>query len=183
MENQKEEENVENWSEAVEDLVAAGDTDGAISLLETRVSNLQSLSSSNPAVLLQLASALGDLASLYSSKRFSLKADDLRSRASLLKHQALSRYPFLSLSFLLFLCSENWSLCLVAEKMWDAKGGIWNFEFLRRLIFDVWVINGVKNRILIFWEFFFIRNKTEGVLAKFSSSLLWKKRPKITSNK
>jgi hypothetical protein len=109
MENRKEEENVENWSEAVEDLVATGDTDGAISLLETRVSNLQSLSSSNPAVLLQLASALGDLASLYSSKGFSLKADDLRSRASLLKHQALSRYPvlFLSLSFLLFLCSEN----------------------------------------------------------------------------
>ncbi|XP_062172301.1 uncharacterized protein LOC133877870 [Alnus glutinosa] len=91
MENRKEEENVENWSEAVEDLVATGDTDGAISLLETRVSNLQSLSSSNPAVLLQLASALGDLASLYSSKGFSLKADDLRSRASLLKHQALSR--------------------------------------------------------------------------------------------
>ncbi|KAE8037596.1 hypothetical protein FH972_010172 [Carpinus fangiana] len=90
MEYQKEEENVESWSEAVEDLVAAGDTDGAISLLETRVSNIQSLNSSNPAVLLQLASALGDLASLYSSKGFSLKADDLRCRASLLKHQALS---------------------------------------------------------------------------------------------
>lgn len=90
MENQKEEGNVESWSEAVEDLVAAGDTDGAISLLETRVSNLQSLSSSNPAVILQLASALGDLASLHSSKGFSLKADDLRSRASVLKHQALS---------------------------------------------------------------------------------------------
>jgi hypothetical protein len=107
MEYQKEEENVESWSEAVEDLVAAGDTDGAISLLETRVSNIQSLNSSNPAVLLQLASALGDLASLYSSKGFSLKADDLRCRASLLKHQALSGYPFRSLSFLLFVCSEN----------------------------------------------------------------------------
>lgn len=103
MENQKE-ENVESWSEAVEDLVAAGDTDGAISLLETRVSNIQALSSSNPAVLLQLASALGDLASLYSSKGFSLKADDLRSQASLLKHKALSGYPFLS-------------FCLFAEKI------------------------------------------------------------------
>ncbi|KAG2674314.1 hypothetical protein I3843_13G113200 [Carya illinoinensis] len=90
MENQREEENVENWSEAVEDLVAAGDNDGAISLLETHVSKLQTLASSNTAVL-QLTSALNDLANLYSSKGFSLKADDLRSRASLLKHQVLSR--------------------------------------------------------------------------------------------
>jgi hypothetical protein len=78
----------ENWSEAVEDLVHSGDTDGAISLLETHVSNLQTLNSSSPA----LASALTDLATLYSSKGFSLKADDLRSQASLLKLQALSWY-------------------------------------------------------------------------------------------
>ncbi|KAK4607220.1 hypothetical protein RGQ29_001157 [Quercus rubra] len=76
-----------NWSEAVEDLLDAGDTDGAISLLETQVSKLQTLNSSNSA----LASALGDLATLYSSKGFSLKADDLRSRAQLLKLQPLSR--------------------------------------------------------------------------------------------
>lgn len=76
----------ENWSEAVEDLVHSGDTDGAISLLETHVSNLQTLNLSSPA----LASALTDLATLYSSKGFSLKADDLRSQASLLKLQALS---------------------------------------------------------------------------------------------
>lgn len=81
-----------NWSEAVEDLLDAGDTDGAISLLETQVSKLQTLNSSNSA----LASALGDLATLYSSKGFSLKADDLRSRAQLLKLQPLSRYLSLS---------------------------------------------------------------------------------------
>nr|POE75052.1 hypothetical protein CFP56_15841 [Quercus suber] len=75
-----------NWSEAVEDLLDAGDSDGAISLLETQVSKLQTLNSSNSA----LASALGDLATLYSSKGFSLKADDLRSRAQLLKLQPLS---------------------------------------------------------------------------------------------
>ncbi|KAK7815857.1 hypothetical protein CFP56_001071, partial [Quercus suber] len=83
-----------NWSEAVEDLLDAGDSDGAISLLETQVSKLQTLNSSNSA----LASALGDLATLYSSKGFSLKADDLRSRAQLLKLQPLSRYLSLSLS-------------------------------------------------------------------------------------
>ncbi|XP_075633145.1 uncharacterized protein LOC142605605 isoform X2 [Castanea sativa] len=76
-----------NWSEAVEDLLDAGDTDGAISLLETQVSKLQTLNSSNSA----LASALGDLATLYSSKGFSLKADGLRSLAQLLKLQPLSR--------------------------------------------------------------------------------------------
>ncbi|XP_050285363.1 uncharacterized protein LOC126724952 [Quercus robur] len=76
-----------NWSEAVEDLLDAGDTDGAIALLETQVSKLQTLNSSNSA----LASALGDLATLYSSKGFSLKADDLRSQAQLLKLQPLSR--------------------------------------------------------------------------------------------
>lgn len=126
MENQREEENVENWSEAVEDLVAAGDTDGAISLLETHVSKLQTLASSNATVLLQLTSALADLANLYSSKGFSLKADDLRSRASLLKHQVLSRYhlsssfpPFSFLSVLMFR-----KLLLVTSKMRDQKESI-----------------------------------------------------------
>lgn len=125
MENQREEENVENWSEAVEDLVAAGDNDGAISLLETHVSKLQTLASSNTAVL-QLTSALNDLANLYSSKGFSLKADDLRSRASLLKHQVLSRYH-LSSSFLPFSFVSVFmfrKLLLVASKMRDQKEGI-----------------------------------------------------------
>lgn len=92
-----------NWSEAVEDLLDAGDTDGAISLLETQVSKLQTLNSSNSA----LASALGDLATLYSSKGFSLKADDLRSRAQLLKLQPLSRYLSLSFSPLCLVVGET----------------------------------------------------------------------------
>ncbi|XP_004291672.1 PREDICTED: coiled-coil domain-containing protein R3HCC1L isoform X2 [Fragaria vesca subsp. vesca] len=74
----------DNWSEAVEDLVTSGDTDAAISVLESVISNLENkgLPDSGPP---ELASALSDLAELYSSKGFSLKADDLQSRASLIK--------------------------------------------------------------------------------------------------
>ncbi|KAF4371033.1 hypothetical protein G4B88_002962 [Cannabis sativa] len=81
----------ENWSESVEDLLTAGDTDAAISLLESVISNLQiqtsseSESYSHP----QLPSALNDLARLYSSKGFSLKADQLHSRASTIQHRLL----------------------------------------------------------------------------------------------
>ncbi|KAJ4704884.1 coiled-coil domain-containing protein R3HCC1L-like [Melia azedarach] len=70
-----------NWSEAVEDLVAAGDTDAAISLLESTVSKLENEESTSESVNLQLASALTNLANLYSSKGFSLKSDHLLSRA------------------------------------------------------------------------------------------------------
>ncbi|KAB2012745.1 hypothetical protein ES319_D09G111900v1 [Gossypium barbadense] len=77
----------ESWSEKVEDLVAAGDTQGAISFLENLISQLQTASSSDD---LRLPSALSDLASLYSSIGFSLKSDQLLSRASLLKHHAHS---------------------------------------------------------------------------------------------
>lgn len=72
----------ENWSEKVEDLVDAGDVESAISLLESVV---QTLNPSDSASQLPLASALSDLADLYSSKGFSLKADHLQSRASVLK--------------------------------------------------------------------------------------------------
>ncbi|KAL5574576.1 hypothetical protein UlMin_016275 [Ulmus minor] len=77
----------ENWSEQVEDLIAAGDADAAISVLESVVSNLQTLtpSGSDP----QLASALTQLAKLYSSKGFSLKADHLFSRAYLIQQRLL----------------------------------------------------------------------------------------------
>ncbi|XP_054811090.1 uncharacterized protein LOC129312477 [Prosopis cineraria] len=78
----------DNWSEAVEDLVAKGDTESAISLLESLLPNLETLSSSQQPSQLQLASLLTDLAKLYSSKGLSLKADDLQARASLLKHRA-----------------------------------------------------------------------------------------------
>ncbi|KAJ4826816.1 hypothetical protein Tsubulata_016036 [Turnera subulata] len=73
----------ENWSEAAEDLVAAGDTEAAISLLEAVVSKLE-----NQPPPLELASALTELAKLYSSKHFSLKSDDLLSRASLIRERA-----------------------------------------------------------------------------------------------
>ncbi|XP_020572813.1 coiled-coil domain-containing protein R3HCC1L [Phalaenopsis equestris] len=76
---------VEGWSEAVEDLVDKGDVDRAIFLLESVVLKLESLtvSSPEPGVQLQLATALSDLADLQSSKDLSIKADKIRSRALL----------------------------------------------------------------------------------------------------
>lgn len=73
------------WSEAVEDLVDKGDVDGAISLLQSVVSKLESLTVSSPesGVQLQLTTALGDLAYLQSSKNFSLKAEELCSHTLL----------------------------------------------------------------------------------------------------
>ncbi|XVE59661.1 hypothetical protein DITRI_Ditri05aG0063700 [Diplodiscus trichospermus] len=79
-----------NWSEEVEDLVAAGDTQGAISFLENLLSKLQTTTSSSSSDDLRLASAFSDLASLYSSIGFSLKADELLSGASVLKQRAHS---------------------------------------------------------------------------------------------
>ncbi|KAK3205596.1 hypothetical protein Dsin_019642 [Dipteronia sinensis] len=70
-----------NWSEEVEDLVAAGDTEAAIALLETTVSKLEALDPTNESATLQLASALTNLANIYASKGFSLKSDHLLSRA------------------------------------------------------------------------------------------------------
>ncbi|XP_028808300.1 coiled-coil domain-containing protein R3HCC1L [Neltuma alba] len=82
----------ENWSEAVEDLVAKGDSESAIFFLESLLPNLETLSSSQQSSQLQLASLLTELAKLYSSKGLSLKADELESRASLLKHRASRCY-------------------------------------------------------------------------------------------
>ncbi|XP_010421004.1 PREDICTED: coiled-coil domain-containing protein R3HCC1L [Camelina sativa] len=86
--------NEPNWSERVEDLVAAGDVTAAISFLESLVTNLQSrLGSSSSGERtefgLQLASALTQLADLYSSQGLSLKSDELRTRSSLIKQRAL----------------------------------------------------------------------------------------------
>lgn len=99
------EKGIQNWSESVEDLVDAGDVESAISLLESVAETL------NPS---DSASALSDLANLYSSRGFSLKADHLLSRASLLKqlHHSNTPYPSLPLSFFLskfffFLCSSH----------------------------------------------------------------------------
>lgn len=65
------------WSETVEDLVDAGDTDKAISYLETLVSNLENKSDE----LGKLSTLLFDLSRLYSTKGLSLKADHAQSRA------------------------------------------------------------------------------------------------------
>lgn len=80
-----------NWSESVEDLIHQGDVDGAISHLESVASKLQTLiNSSQSDHHLQLSFALFDLAKLYSTKGFSLKADEARSRALLLRDHTLS---------------------------------------------------------------------------------------------
>lgn len=77
-----------NWSEAVEEHVDSGDTEKAISLLESVVLKLETSNSPSSHSDLQLASALSDLARLYSCKGFSLRADDLQARATLLKRRA-----------------------------------------------------------------------------------------------
>ncbi|TVU37000.1 hypothetical protein EJB05_18962 [Eragrostis curvula] len=68
------------WTEEVDDLVDAGDVDGAISLLESVVSNLSTAASPSGADL-RLATALGDLAGLHASRGNTLRADELRARA------------------------------------------------------------------------------------------------------
>lgn len=85
-----------NWSEAVEDLVAAGDTDAAISLLESTVSKLENEESTSESVNLQLASALTNLANLYSSKGFSLKSDHLLSRAFQIRYIRMFSFSLLA---------------------------------------------------------------------------------------
>lgn len=83
-----------NWSERVEDLVAAGDVTATISFLESLVTNLQSRFGSSSSgerteFGLQLAAALTQLADLYSSRGLSLKSDELRTRSSVIKQRAL----------------------------------------------------------------------------------------------
>ncbi|KAM0823629.1 hypothetical protein ACQ4PT_070742 [Festuca glaucescens] len=77
------------WTEEVDDLVDAGDVDGAISLLESVVSNLStSASPPSPGADLRLATALGDLAGLHASRGNTLQADAIRSRAIVLRLRA-----------------------------------------------------------------------------------------------
>jgi hypothetical protein len=74
------------WTEEVDDLVDAGDVDGAIALLESVVSNLStSAAAAPPAADLCLATALGDLAGLHASRGNTLRADELRARAIVLR--------------------------------------------------------------------------------------------------
>ncbi|KNA25227.1 hypothetical protein SOVF_008470 isoform B [Spinacia oleracea] len=83
-----ESEGDKNWSEKVEDLVESGETNAAISLLESLILKLETVNSSNS--LPQLASALLELAKLYSSKGLSLKSDDARSRSSAINLRVIS---------------------------------------------------------------------------------------------
>lgn len=71
----------------MDDLVDAGDVDGAIALLESVVSDL-STSAAPPATDLRLATALGDLAGLHASRGDTLRADELRARAIALRSRA-----------------------------------------------------------------------------------------------
>ncbi|XP_057548538.1 uncharacterized protein LOC130826923 [Amaranthus tricolor] len=83
-----EDEAVKNWSEKVEDLVESGDTDGAISLLTSLVSQLETVNSSDSQP--QLVSVLFELAKLYSSLGLSLKSDEIRSQASTINLSLIS---------------------------------------------------------------------------------------------
>ncbi|XP_062232028.1 uncharacterized protein LOC133929327 [Phragmites australis] len=77
------------WTEEVDDLVDAGDVHGAISLLESVVSNLSTASSApSSGGHLRLAAALGDLAGLHASRGNTLRADELRARAIVLRSRA-----------------------------------------------------------------------------------------------
>ncbi|XP_030521019.2 uncharacterized protein LOC115734400 [Rhodamnia argentea] len=76
-----------NWSEEVEDLVSAGEVSSAVSLLESLISKLELQQEDEPSSNLQLASALAELARLYSSQGFSLKSDQHLARSSLLKQR------------------------------------------------------------------------------------------------
>ncbi|XP_077230783.1 coiled-coil protein [Tasmannia lanceolata] len=77
------EEGEGKWSVAVEDLIDRGDIEGAISLLDSVISKLETLDSSSSD--LSLACALSDLANLYHSKGFSIRADELQNRALLIR--------------------------------------------------------------------------------------------------
>ncbi|KAL6613752.1 hypothetical protein ACP70R_036022 [Stipagrostis hirtigluma subsp. patula] len=77
------------WTEEVDDLVDAGDVGGAISLLESVVSNLSTAAAPPPpGADLRLAAALGDLAGLHASRGDTLRADELRARAIVLRSRA-----------------------------------------------------------------------------------------------
>lgn len=68
-----------NWTEAVEDYVEEGESDKAISLLETVISKLEKETGKGSSS--KLVNALLDLSKLYFSKGFSIKADQTRHRA------------------------------------------------------------------------------------------------------
>ncbi|RLN22144.1 coiled-coil domain-containing protein R3HCC1L [Panicum miliaceum] len=77
-----------HWTEEVDDLVDAGDVDGAIALLESVVSNLSTSAAAPSVADLRIATALGDLAGLHASCGNTLRADELRARTIVLRSRA-----------------------------------------------------------------------------------------------
>ncbi|KAK4772679.1 hypothetical protein SAY86_014454 [Trapa natans] len=77
-----------SWSEEVVDLMAAGNSDAAISRVEILLSELSSRKPSSSTVL-HLSSAPQDLARIYSSAGFYLEVDQLHARALIVKECAL----------------------------------------------------------------------------------------------
>ncbi|XP_049411833.1 uncharacterized protein LOC125874844 isoform X1 [Solanum stenotomum] len=80
-----------NWSEKVEDLVDAGEINEAISLLEELVAKLEYESQNSSNSRLRLSTALLELSKLYSTQGLSLRADQTRSKAFLIKQQQENR--------------------------------------------------------------------------------------------
>ncbi|KAH0664380.1 hypothetical protein KY284_029311 [Solanum tuberosum] len=80
-----------NWSEKVEDLVDAGEINEAISLLEELVAKLEYESQNSSNSQLRLSTALLELSKLYSTQGLSLRADQTRSKAFLIKQQQENR--------------------------------------------------------------------------------------------
>ncbi|KAH0751067.1 hypothetical protein KY290_030299 [Solanum tuberosum] len=80
-----------NWSEKVEDLVDAGEINEVISLLEELVAKLEYESQNSSNSQLRLSTALLELSKLYSTQGLSLRADQTRSKAFLIKQQQENR--------------------------------------------------------------------------------------------
>ncbi|KAG5602752.1 hypothetical protein H5410_034122 [Solanum commersonii] len=80
-----------NWSEKVEDLVDAGEINEAITLLEELVAKLEYESQNSSNSQLRLSTALLELSKLYSTQGLSLRADQTRSKAFLIKQQQENR--------------------------------------------------------------------------------------------
>ncbi|KAK4719777.1 hypothetical protein R3W88_018115 [Solanum pinnatisectum] len=80
-----------NWSEKVEDLVDTGEINEAISLLEELVAKLEYESQNSSNSQLRLSTALLELSKLYSTQGLSLRADQTRSKAFLIKQQQENR--------------------------------------------------------------------------------------------
>lgn len=101
-----------NWSEKVEDLVDGGEINEAISLLEKLVAKLENESENSSDSQLRLFTALLDLSKLYSTQGLSLKADQTRSKAILIKQQQES-------------IKENRDVNATEESTGDGISGSW----------------------------------------------------------